>query len=160
MRFFDSAHQGTQTQKSRVQIADVFAITMKGKGGRGELCRLEVCSLFLFGVVDHALKVDHDYWFVSDNPSIVPWRNQGDIASLCFSLCAIIHAHVQGSRYLVLEMWSFTALRLYDRLDVSGPPPPRLEHSSPDRCSPHLHKLKFSLLKGSGLVGSIRTLNF
>ena len=114
----------------------------------------------LLRVIDHALEVDHDYWFVSDNPPIVPWRNQGDIASLGLSLCAIIHEHVQSSRYLVLEMRSFTALRLCDRLDVSGPSPSRLEHSSPDRRFADLHKIKFALLKGSCLVGSIRTLNF
>ena len=106
------------------------------------------------------LKVDHDDWFVSDNPPIVPWGNQGDIASLDVSFCAIIHDHMQCSRYLVLEMRSFTALRLYDRLDVSGPPPSRLEHSSPDRRFADLHKLKFSPLKRSCLVRSIRTLNF
>ena len=83
------------------------------------MCRLEVYFLFLFSVIDHALKVDGDDWFVSDNPPIVAWRNQGDFASLDVSLCAIIHEHMQGSRYLVLEMWSFTALRLCDRLDVS-----------------------------------------
>jgi len=114
----------------------------------------------LLRVIDHALEVDHDYWFVSDNPSIVPWRNQGDIASFGLSLCAIIHEHVQGSRYLVLEMRSFTAFRLCDRLDVSGPSPSRLEHSSSNRRSSNLHKLKFALLKRSCLVGNIRTLNF
>ena len=106
------------------------------------------------------LKVDHDDWFVSDNPPIVPWRNQRSIASLEVSLRAIIHDHMQCSRYLVLEMWSFTALRLCDRLHVSGPPPPRLEHGSCDRRFADLHKLKFSLLKGSCLVGGIRALNF
>jgi len=114
----------------------------------------------LLGVIDHALKVDHDYWFVSDNPPIVSWRNHGDIASLGLSLCAIIHAHVQGSRYLVLEMWSFTALRLCDRLDVSGPSPSRMEDSSSNRRSSNLHKLKFPFLKRSCLVGSIRTFYF
>ena len=114
----------------------------------------------LLRVVDHALKVDHDYWFVSDNPPIVSWRNQGDIASLSLSFCAIIHAHVQGTRHLVLEMRSFTAFRLCDRLHMSGPPPSRLEHSSSNRRSSNLHKLKFAFLKGSCLVGSIRTLNF
>ena len=114
----------------------------------------------LLRVVDHALKVDGYDWFVSNNPSIVPWRNQGDFASLDVSLCAIIHEHMQCSRYLVLEMRSFTALCLCDRFDVSRPSPSRLEHSSSDRSFADLHKLKFSLLKGSCLVGSIRTLNF
>jgi len=114
----------------------------------------------LFSVVNHALKVKGYDWFVSNNPPIVPWRNQRDIASLDVSLCAIIHGHMQCSRYLVPEMRSFTALCLCDRLDVSGPSPSRLEHSSSDRRSPELHKLNFSFLKGSCLVRNVRTFYF
>jgi len=136
----------------------------------GEVCPssqgtvLSLCTVLLlrqlFRIIGHALKVDGDDCFVSDNPRIVPWGNQRDVASLAVSLCAIIHDHMQCSRYLVLEMRSFTALCLCDRLDVSGPSPSRLEHSSPDRRFADLHKLKFSLFKRSCLVGSIRTLDF
>ena len=114
----------------------------------------------LSSVVNHALEVKGYGRFVSDNPPIVSWRNQRDLASLDVSLCAIIHGHMQCSRYLVPEMRSLTALRLRDRLDVSGPPPSRLEHSSSNRRSSDLHKLNLTFLKGSCLVGSVRTLNF
>ena len=125
---------------------------------------LSLCTVLLlrrlFRIIGHALKVDDDHWLVSDNPRIVPWGNKCDIARLTVFLCAVVHEHVQCSRYVVLEMWCFTALRLHDRFHVSGPSPSRLEYSSSNRRFSNLHKLNFTFLKRSCLVGNIRTLNF
>jgi len=69
--------------------------TMKEKREEeGRLCRLEAYFLFLLSVIDHALIVECDDWFVSDNPPIVSWRNQGDFPGLDVSLCTIIHGHM------------------------------------------------------------------
>jgi hypothetical protein len=114
----------------------------------------------VLGVFAHALKVDGDYRLVSHNPSIVSWRNQCDIARFEFLLCAVVHAYVQYSGYLILEVWSFAAFRLHDRLDMGGPSPSRLECGSSDRSSSNVHEFKFSFLEVSCLIRGVRTLEF
>ena len=55
-----------------------------------------------FAVEVATLEVKPDVGFISDNPCIMPWREQLGITWTNFTLGAIIHAHMQAARKAIV----------------------------------------------------------
>ncbi len=58
-----------------------------------------------------ALKVKPNVRLISNDPRIVPRREQLRVAWTYFALRAIIHAHMQATRNTIVEMGHFATLR-------------------------------------------------
>jgi len=52
----------------------------------------------LLGVVDHAGDVDGDHGLISDDPRVVSWSNDADIARAELDFGAVIHLDVHVAR--------------------------------------------------------------
>src|SRR5690348_12734600 len=86
------------------------------------------CRSTCLRVVARPVPVDDDDRLVAQYPRVVaPWQ-RGDVSGLGDDLGAVVHADRQPAAHVVLEMRSFAAVGIRDRLDIVRPAPPRLQH--------------------------------
>ncbi len=116
------------------------------------------CRLLRLRVLQHPLEIHHHHGFVADNPPIVARRQQRDITRLAIELRAVIHAHAQHARNVVLKMRRLAALRFRHRLYGRRPSPSRLEDGPADGRTAYSNQFHASLRKLAHLIRLPKTL--
>jgi len=114
----------------------------------------------LSGVVDHALEIDHDDWFVSNDPRIMSCRHQRYFSGSDILLGTVIHHDVEDAGYVILKVGSLAALCFRYRFHVFGPFPSGFELGSAYSCSAYLYKVDLAFLELADLVWRIEMFNF
>src|SRR5260370_41645354 len=90
------------------------------------------------------MPVDRDAWFVADDPGIVAWCHDREIAWAELHLLAVVHDDVHPTRDEVAHVGGLTAVRLRNRLHVLRPPPARQERGAADGTCFEVHQLELT----------------
>src|ERR1700733_3601151 len=111
------------------------------------LCADYLCADYLsrirsvLRVVAGAPPVDDDDGFVADHPGVVAGGQRGYLPGRRIERAAIGQLDPQCACHVVLEMRRLAQVGARDRLDVLGPPPPRLEDEPSDVAAPDAQQL-------------------
>src|SRR5580692_1564514 len=106
------------------------------------------------GIVAGAPPVDDDDRLVADHPGVVPWRKRGHLAGARVELGAVGQLDAQSPGDVVLEVRGLAQVGARDRLDVTGPAPPGLEHQAAYVAAADVQQLDLAVGEGADLVGA------
>src|SRR5919109_475016 len=104
-------------------------------------------------VLSELAEVECHTWLVSDDFSVMAWRDREDVAGTGLALRPVIHVHLHATGDDVAEVRYLAGVGAGDRLDVRRPTPARLECGAPDGPAGELDDIRFSLaLERASLV--------
>jgi hypothetical protein len=102
--------------------------------------------------------VDEHEALVTDDPGVVTRRHVDHVARTALQLLPRVHADAKATGEHELKMVDMTRGRPHERLHISRPAPPRLEHRAPDGDSPYVDEGAGPASELTNLVGLVEAL--
>ena len=110
-------------------------------------------------VLARSQEVQRDVRFVSDDPTVMAWRDVEKVASFHLDDATVVHGCGGASRHHKTDVFHLTTLHSRGGPDMDGPFPSRLVAGPTDRHAADVHEFEFSFLEGPYFVWLLEALN-